>query len=103
VRAWNNQSTVATFPHDITFDQVWVHALDPLGRRGFALNGNNLTVTRSTITGYVRQGQDSQAIGIVVGSNFTITDNWLEGSGENVMFGGVDPKIPGAGPRSSSD
>src|SRR5262249_35166070 len=44
-------------------------------------------------------GQDSQAIGGWNGPGpYVITNNYLEASGENVMFGGADPSIPGLVP-----
>ena len=57
-------------------------------------------LTASTITGsYIAEikavGQDSQAIAGWNGPGpYAITNNYLEGAGENVIFGGADPAIP---------
>jgi hypothetical protein len=56
-------------------------------------------VTGSYIADCKRRGQEAQAIAGFNGPGpFTISNNYLEGSGENVMFGGVDPPIPGLVP-----
>jgi hypothetical protein len=52
-------------------------------------------VTNSYIAEMKAVGQDSQAIAGWNGPGpYTITNNYLEGAGENVIFGGADPAIP---------
>jgi len=94
----NDQTSVTTFPQRIKFDQCWIHGVNNLGHRGIATNGADITVTRSYIAEFVEPGRDSQGIGIILGGPYTITDNYIEASGENVMFGGSDPKMPNAIP-----
>src|SRR6476659_7260610 len=90
-----SMTSVAQAPVNITFDQIYAHGVNGLGHRGIQFNTVNGTITRSYFSEFVEQGRDSQAIGIGVGPGpYTITDNYIEGSGENLMFGGVDPLIP---------
>ena len=92
-------TAIAQAPMNITFDQIYAHGVNGLGHRGLQFNTVNGTVTRSYFAEFVEQGRDSQAIGIgVAGGPYTITDNYLEASGENLMFGGVDPVIPNSIP-----
>lgn len=92
-----SETTVDSQPRGVTFSQVVVAGHDSLQlQRCMALEGMNLTVEHSWITGCHYKGSDAQAI---VSWNsrgpFRIVNNRLEGSGENVMWGGADPKIPG--------
>jgi hypothetical protein len=94
-----SMTTLAQAPINITFDQVYAHGVAGRGHRGLQFNAVNGTVTRSYFAEFVEQGRDSQALGMGVGPGpYTITDNYLEASGENVMFGGVDPLIPNLSP-----
>jgi hypothetical protein len=60
-----------------------------------ALNSATSAVIDSYLGECHGKGQDTQAI---IGWNgtgpFKIVNNYLEGAGENVMFGGADPSIP---------
>lgn len=90
------QASLAQVPHDLLVDRVYVHGDPALGqKRGIALNSAATTVTGCYIADIKRVGQDAQAIGGFNGPGpFTITNNYLEASGENVLFGGADPPIP---------
>ena len=59
-----------------------------------ALNGSRLAVIDSYLSEFKDQSQDTQAI---MGWNgpgpFKLVNNYLEATGENVMFGGADPSI----------
>jgi hypothetical protein len=58
-------------------------------------NGRHITLTQSYCSGVWRTGQDSQCfVAWDGGGPFTITDNFLEAAGENVMFGGADSVSP---------
>jgi hypothetical protein len=87
-------------PHHIVFDRCFLHG-DPEkgGRRGIALNGRDLAVIDSYLSDFKEVRADSQAL---MGWNgpgpFKIVNNYLEAAGENVMFGGADPTIPGLVP-----
>src|SRR5262249_40375699 len=90
----------AELPHDIIVDRCYLHG-DPVrgSRRGVALNGKSLAVIDSYLADFKEVGADSQAIlGWNGAGPFKIVNNYLEGAGENVMFGGGDPAIRGLVP-----
>src|SRR2546422_3874492 len=59
------------------------------------MNGGNLKVLASHLSDFKEVGADSQALAGWAGTGpFTIIDNYLEAAGENLMFGGADPRIP---------
>ena len=87
-------------PHHIVFDRTYIHG-DPKkgGRRGVAMNGRDLAVINSHVSDFKEVGADSQAIAGWNGPGpFRIENNYLEGAGENVMFGGADPATDGLVP-----
>lgn len=89
------QTIPSQVPHDLVVDQVFIHG-DPVRgrRRGIGLNSAATTVTRSYISDIKAVGRDAQAIcGWNGPGPFTITNNFLEASSENLLFGGADPGI----------
>jgi hypothetical protein len=91
-----SESTVDVEPSDIIVDRSYVHGKDQgTARRGVALNGRRLAVIDSYFENFRDPDNDAQAI---VGWNgpgpFKIVNNFLEASGENIMFGGGDPAVP---------
>jgi hypothetical protein len=89
-------TSLAQVPHHIELDRVYVHGL-PNSHLKFCvlLNSAATTVMNSHISDCKIVGFDSQAIGGWSGPGpFRIINNFLEGAGENVMFGGADPRIP---------
>ena len=90
------QRSLSGIAHDLVFDRCYIHGDPDVGqKRGIALNSASTTVTGSYIADIKAVGQDSQAIGGWNGPGpFTITNNYLEAAGENVMFGGSDPAVP---------
>ena len=91
------QTSTAQVPTDIVFDRCYIHG-NATGniRRGIALNSARTSVIDSYLSDFHEVGADSQAIGGWNGPGpFKIVNNYLEGAGENVMFGGSDPAIPG--------
>jgi hypothetical protein len=83
-------------PSDFEFDRVYVHGdPDKGGKRGFALNSKSTVIKNSYVSDWKSDFQDTQAIGGWIGPGpYLIVNNYLEASGENVMFGGAAPKIP---------
>lgn len=68
-------------------------------KRGIAAHCSGATISRNAIENISRVGQDTQGIAGWNGSGpFTIEDNTIEAAGENIMFGGDDPRIPGLVP-----
>ena len=90
------QSSPSQVPHDLVVDRVYVHGDAALGRRrGISINSGSTTITNSYISDIKAVGRDAQAIcGWNGPGPFTITNNYLEASTENVLFGGADPSIP---------
>ena len=82
-------------PHHIVFDRCYLHGDPQAGtRRGIGMNGTYLAVVDSHLADFKEDGADSQAIAGWEGPGpFKIANNYLEGAGENVMFGGADPLI----------
>lgn len=91
-----DQTTLAESPHDFIFDRVYVHGRPRAAlKRGIALNSAATVIAHSHIADCHVDGQDAQAIGGWNGPGpYKIVNNYLEGSGENVMFGGADPRVP---------
>ena len=89
------QASPAQVPHDLLFDRVYLHGDAALGRRrGISINSASTTITNSHISDIKAVGRDAQAIcGWNGPGPFTITNNYLEASTENVLFGGADPSI----------
>jgi hypothetical protein len=91
------QATESQIPHDLVLDRVYAHGTDPTQglRRAIALNSASTVITGSYIVDVKDAGADSQAIcGWNGPGPFTITNNYLEAAGENVLFGGADPAVP---------
>ncbi|PYM93789.1 MAG: hypothetical protein DME04_09565 [Candidatus Rokuibacteriota bacterium] len=87
-------------PHDIIFDRCYIHGDSSVGgKRGIALNSKATAVIDSYLADFKLVNQDSQAIAGWNGPGpFRIANNYLEGAGENVLFGGADPRILGLVP-----
>ena len=91
-----SQDTLAEVPHHLKIERSYVHAFPTQGlKRGILLNSAHTDVLDSTVSGFKVVGQDSQAIAGFNGPGpFKIINNYLEGAGENLLFGGADPAIP---------
>jgi len=90
------QSSLSNIANNLVVDRVYIHGDPAKGqKRGIALNSASTMITGSYIADVKAVGQDSQAIGGWNGPGpFTITNNYLEAAGENLMFGGADPAVP---------
>jgi hypothetical protein len=96
VQLGESETSMEELPHDITIDRCYIHGDSVKGtRRGIAMNSKSISVIDSYLSDFKEVGADTQAI---MGWNgpgpFKIVNNYLEGAGENVMFGGADPTIP---------
>jgi hypothetical protein len=91
-----NQTSLAVVPHDLIVDRVYIHGDPTFGqKRGISLNTASTTIKNSYIAGIVGANMDTQAICVWNGPGpFTIANNYLEASGENLLFGGTDPAVP---------
>ena len=91
----SEQSALSSVPHDIVVDRCYIHGDATVGvRRCVALNSASTIVSNSYISDCKSENDDAQAIAGWNGPGpFVILNNYLEGSGENVLFGGADPAI----------
>jgi hypothetical protein len=89
------QTSLAQVAHDLVVDRVYIHGVPGQEqKRGIALNSASTTITNSYIADIRLTNGDSQAIAAWNGPGpFTITNNYLEATGENILFGGADPAI----------
>jgi len=89
------QTSTASVPHDLIIDRSYIHGDAAVGqRRCIALNSASTTISNSYIADCKYKGEDAQAIAGWNGPGpFAIINNYLEASGENVLFGGGDPAI----------
>src|SRR5207245_384716 len=96
VRIGQEETDANALPHHIIVDRCYLHGDPQLGaRRGVGLNSRSTAVIDSYLADFKEVGNDSQAIAGWNGDGpFKIANNYLEGAGENVMFGGADPTIP---------
>lgn len=95
------QSTLDVVPHHLIIDRCLIHG-HPFGsimKFGVRLDCANAAILDSRIYDFHSIGFDAQAIAGVNGPGpFKIINNYLEASGENIMFGGGAPSIPGLVP-----
>ena len=98
VRLGNHeQRTLDSVATNVVLDRVWMHGWPTRAlTRAIILSSASTAVIDSWIDECHVNGADAQAI---VGWNgpgpYKIVNNYLEASGENVMFGGADPVVPG--------
>jgi hypothetical protein len=89
------QTSTDAVPHHVILDRVFIHGRpDADVRRGVSMNGASCALVDSRVVEIHEAGADSQAVGGSTGPGpFKIANNLLEGAGENIMFGGADPRI----------
>ena len=95
-----SETTEAALPYEIELDRVYIHGDASVGsKRGVTFNGKALTVRNSWISDFKSRTQDAQAIcGWNGPGPFAILNNYLEATGENIMFGGGEPALAGVTP-----
>ncbi len=91
----SSQTTSASAPYGIVLDRLWIHGHAWKGiRRGVAANGRSIDVINSYVDDIFALG-DSQAIASFNAPGpVRIINNFLEATGENILLGGDDPRIP---------
>jgi hypothetical protein len=94
------QSTLSAVPYNIVFDRVFVHGHPTKGQqRCIGLNGRDVEILNSFVVDCKSFAVDAQAIGTFNSPGpIKIVNNYLEGTTENVMIGGADPRIDGLVP-----
>src|ERR1051325_4185304 len=93
--ATSAQRTLADVPHDLAVDRCYIHGDAAAGtKRCVALKSASTTISDSYVSNSKQTGQEAQAIGGWNGPGpYTISNNYVEGAGENIMFGGADATI----------
>jgi hypothetical protein len=91
----SSETVLANQPHHIIFDRCYIHGdANAGGKRGVSFQGSHLGVIDSYLSDWKGVEYDTQAIAGWNGPGpFKIANNYLEGAGENVMFGGADTVI----------
>jgi len=95
------QNTLNGVPHDLIVDRCYIHGHTnaTIMKSGVLLNSANSAVLDSYIADFHSIGFDTYAIGGTNGPGpFIIRNNYLEAAGENILFGGAAPAIPGLVP-----
>jgi hypothetical protein len=92
----SRQSAIEDVPHHLIVERSYIHGHTTLQlQRCIALNSAVTAVVDSYLSDCHGRQQDSQAIAGWTGPGpYKIVNNYLEGAGEIVMFGGSDPRIP---------
>jgi hypothetical protein len=93
-------TSVSQIPEQIILDRVFIHGNATQAiQRCLMLNSRRSAVINSWLSDCHEKGTDAQAIiGWAGPGPFKIENNYLEGSGENVLFGGADPSVEGLVP-----
>ncbi len=96
----SRQTSIDQVPHHIAFERCYIHAWPGTAlKRGITLNSAHTDIIDSYLSEFKAKGQDAQAIcGWNGPGPFRLINNYLEGSGENVLFGGANPGIQGLVP-----
>ncbi len=91
------EATVAQLPHDLVLDRMYIHGTATgNNRRCVSLNGASTAIIDSYISDCHEYNVDAQAIAGWSGPGpFKIVNNYIEGSSENMNWGGADPLIQG--------
>jgi hypothetical protein len=94
------ETSMAQMPHDLVLDRMYIHGTATgNNRRCVSFNSASSAIVDSYVSDCHEQGGDAQAVAGWSGPGpFKIVNNYLEASGENVMFGGGDPLISGVIP-----
>jgi hypothetical protein len=91
----DDYKSLSDFPHHLVFDRCYVHSTG-LGkaRRGFSLNSGETWILNSNVSGFAGPGDETQAIcGWAGPGPYHIINNYVEGGGQNIFFGGGDPTV----------
>lgn len=89
------QTVASSIPYNVHVDACYIHGSDAKGgHRGIGLYTKNSQITRNYISNFWEVGRDSQGIfGSSGPGPYLIENNYVEASGENILFGGDDPPI----------
>ena len=90
----NTDTSPATLPSHLVFDRCYVHGRAAENhRRGFEMDGAYIAVVDSYISDFHEVGAEAQGLWAYNTTGpLQIRNNYIEGAGENVMFGGTDSR-----------
>lgn len=89
------QNTAASVPHHFQFDRCYIHGDTGDLKRGISLQSGSTDITNSYVSEFHVRGQEAQAIAGWNGPGpYNIVNNYLEGAGENIIFGGAMASVP---------
>ncbi|MBM3796834.1 MAG: hypothetical protein FJW31_22920 [Acidobacteria bacterium] len=94
------EPSAARQPTNIEFDRLYVHNGNDQGsKRGFFFNSNAVKLTNSYVSDFRSNFQDAMAVAVCNGPGpYEFTNNFLEGAGYSIIFGGCPNGIPGVAP-----
>lgn len=94
------ETSLENLPTNVEIDHCFIHGDPAVGsKRAIAANAININIHDNYISDIKSTYQDTQTINAWNGPGpITITNNYLEASGENIMFGGGYPTISGVIP-----
>jgi hypothetical protein len=88
------ETTSANTPNNIELDHNWIEATQAGAVRGVWINGRNINVHDNYISGFRREGIESQAILLMGGPGpVTIDNNYMMSMGEVFLSGGGEAGI----------
>lgn len=95
LRIGQGATSLSQYPQNIIIDRSYIHGNDTADLfHCVMLDGGAAAVIDSYLSECHHRSQDSQAISSVSGTGpFKIVNNYLEGAGENTLFGGGDPVV----------
>jgi len=96
------QTTLNSVPHHLIIDRSYIHGYaSQNSQRGVSMNCAECSITNSYISEIHGVGFDTQAVAGWNGPGpFKLINDYLEGAGENVLFGGADSASPDLMPAS---
>lgn len=99
VRVGEGEGTIDWQPADIVFDRVYVHGNPVQVQHAFILNGRSNAIVDSYCADIYDAGVESHCVASWAGAGpFTLSGNYFDAAGANIMFGGADPTIAGLSP-----
>lgn len=95
-----DETSIADLTSNVTLDRMYIHGSPTDGAsRCVALNGISEAVIDSWLSECHARGQDAQGVAGWGGPGpYLIENNFIEASGEIILFGGADPRIQNVTP-----
>ncbi len=89
------QNSLDKVPHHFVLDRCFIHGDSGNLKRGVSLQSAHTDILNCYISEFHVRGQEAQAVAGWNGPGpFRIINNFLEGAGENLIFGGAQAAVP---------